>query len=234
MILSHKHRFIFLCNGRTGTTSIERSLADLDEGRDYVFDAKHLFVAKHIPPAILRGCVPARVWDDYFKFVFVRNPYDWLVSQWQHNFKLRRIPRDARVKVDWAELTPDRKLLVMGRPVEKLAATEVFSCDDIEFLYRFLKQNFKALPYAPASLQSSYVFDADGQKMVDFVGRYERLAEDYATILERLGLQRALPHLNITKRGPFRGYFTPESAALVTRLWATDFETLGYSTCLDE
>ena len=51
MILSHRRKFIFFCNGKTGTTSIEKVLEPLDEGRRYAFDAPGLFIAKHIPPA---------------------------------------------------------------------------------------------------------------------------------------------------------------------------------------
>ena len=34
MIVSHKHKFIFICNGKTGTTSIEHGLAAYDESVD--------------------------------------------------------------------------------------------------------------------------------------------------------------------------------------------------------
>ena len=37
MIISHKHKFIFLCNGKTGTTSIEELLRPLQEGAEFDF-----------------------------------------------------------------------------------------------------------------------------------------------------------------------------------------------------
>lgn len=35
MILSHMHKFVFICNGRTGTTSIQTALDPFHEGGEY-------------------------------------------------------------------------------------------------------------------------------------------------------------------------------------------------------
>ena len=45
--------------------------------------------------------------------------------------------------------------------------------------------------------QSNYVCDRDGQIIVDFVGRFETLADDFATAAAAIGLvERKLPHRN--------------------------------------
>src|SRR3954447_18105256 len=86
MILSHTHKFIFICSSKVGTTSMEEVLRPLQEGADYDFGSPGArIVPKHIPPAILRGALPEKVWNAYFKFVFVRNPWDWFISQWFFN-----------------------------------------------------------------------------------------------------------------------------------------------------
>src|SRR4051794_38558443 len=86
MILSHTHKFIFFCGSKVGTTSMEEVLRPLQEGAEYDFGSREArIVPKHIPPAILRGALPEKVWSDYFKFVFVRNPWDWVISQWFYN-----------------------------------------------------------------------------------------------------------------------------------------------------
>src|SRR3954452_22505680 len=86
MILSHTHKFIFICSSKVGTTSMEEVLRPLQEGADYDFGSPGArIVPKHIPPAILRGALSEKVWDEYFKFVFVRNPWDWFISQWFFN-----------------------------------------------------------------------------------------------------------------------------------------------------
>ncbi len=232
MILSHRHRFIFFCNGRTGTSSIEKALGPLDEGRDYAFRALGLFVDKHVPPALLRGCLPEAVWSGYFKLVFVRNPFDWFVSQWKHNFRLRPPRPGQAFSAPWVRVSRGGEILYMGRPMQELAAKEAFDARDVDFLHEFLRRYHRVLPHAPASLQSSYVLDADGGRAVDFVGRFERLREDFAAVLQRLELKLELPHLNRTSHRPYPGYFSAGSAARVAKLWAADFEILGYSTTL--
>jgi hypothetical protein len=232
MILSHKHKFIFFCNGKTGTTSIEHVLEPLNEGQSLAFRALGLFPAKHIPAAILRACVPRRTWVEYYKFVFVRNPYDWFVSQWKHNFKARDPGR--RYAVPWITHSPEGRLLYMGKPAEELVHKEIFGAGDVDLLYQFLASFHRTVPYAPACFQASHVFDCDGEMIVDFVGRFETLITDFAQVTERLGLELELPHLNRTAHRPYRAYFTDASAARVRSLWKRDFELLGYSAQLDD
>ncbi len=38
MILSHEHKFIFFCNGKTGTSSIEQALEPIQQGQEYYID----------------------------------------------------------------------------------------------------------------------------------------------------------------------------------------------------
>lgn len=68
---------------------------------------------------------------------------------------------------------------------------------------------------------------------IDFLGKYERIDEDFPSLLEQLGHPRvALPWANATKHAPFRDYYCAESKALISRLFAEDFEAFGYSTDL--
>jgi hypothetical protein len=91
MIVSHKHKFIFTAVPKTGTHSVRRALRD-HLGPDDV-EQVGLFVQKRFPDAALarlghghislndvRPFVGERAFDDYFKFAFVRNPFDRFVS----------------------------------------------------------------------------------------------------------------------------------------------------------
>jgi hypothetical protein len=232
MILSHRHKFIFFCNGKTGTTSIEARLERLDEGRRYAFDAPGLFIAKHIPPSIVRGMLPAETWSAYFKFVFVRNPFAWVVSQWKYNFKVATLPAGKVAPRAMARINALNSRVILGRKISELAAVERFSPADVELLFAYLRDNFRSVPYAEGKYQSSYVVDLDGAKLVDYMGRFETLARDYAAIAARLGLAPDIPHVNRTRHREFGSYYTADSAAAVARLWRPDFEVLGYAARL--
>ncbi|MCA8900574.1 MAG: sulfotransferase family 2 domain-containing protein [Hyphomonas sp.] len=81
-----------------------------------------------------------------------------------------------------------------------------------------------------APSQSSFVFDQDGRSLMDFVGRFEYLEEDFQTVCQKLGIEAALPHRNASQRDQdWRSYYTDETRALVGDLFRRDIEEFGYS-----
>ena len=91
MILSHRHRFIFFAVPRTGTHSVRTALQPhLGEGdwqqetlrRDLVLPVPALARVGHGHLSLrqAQAHLPEEVWTGYFKFAFVRNPYDRFVS----------------------------------------------------------------------------------------------------------------------------------------------------------
>jgi hypothetical protein len=78
--------------------------------------------------------------------------------------------------------------------------------------------------------QSDYVTDQHGNLIVDFIGRFERLEEDYAYILRRIGFGvTALPRRRAaTDRRDYRQYYTDELAQLVATHYRDDIERFGY------
>jgi sulfotransferase famil protein len=69
-MISDRHKFIFVHIQKTGGTSIEKVFEPLADLRDVPF--------KHASAAHYRESFPDQ-FDSYFKFSFVRNPWDWLV-----------------------------------------------------------------------------------------------------------------------------------------------------------
>lgn len=91
MIVSHRHRFIFAAVPKTGTHAVRQALREHlgDEDVEQV----GLFVNKRFPWADLaaiqhghlalrqvRPCLGEEAFGGYFKFAFVRNPFDRFVS----------------------------------------------------------------------------------------------------------------------------------------------------------
>jgi hypothetical protein len=76
--------------------------------------------------------------------------------------------------------------------------------------------------------QYLHVTDAAGAVFVDSLGRFEKLAEDFSRIAERLGLPGRLPHMLKTVHEHYSSYYTPECRRLVADRWARDIELFGY------
>ena len=82
-MISHTKKFIFVHINKTGGTSVERKLKEFQHRLPY--RDKHQFLTAHIKgprnsPSLLSECREKP--ENYFKFTFVRNPWDKLVSNY--------------------------------------------------------------------------------------------------------------------------------------------------------
>ena len=156
MIVSHRHRFIFAAVPKTGTHSVRQALREQlgDEDLEQV----GLFVNKRFPwedlAAIQHGHLSLRqvrpylgeaAFGGYFKFAFVRNPFDRFVSYCA--FMLRgadvfhQRPRDVMRHFLFEEppehhiLFQSQASLLVGEDGETLLADAVGHVEDMQGSY---------------------------------------------------------------------------------------------------
>lgn len=79
--------------------------------------------------------------------------------------------------------------------------------------------------------QHVFLCDADGGLLVDFVGRYDRLQEDFDAVCDRLKVpRRRLPHIGQDSDGKhYSHYFDRQLKALVQERYRVDIEMFGYA-----
>lgn len=77
-MIDHNSKFIFIHIPRTGGTSIEGAFNIEMSYNDYS--------EKHLKASETKQLISDKIWDDYFKFSIVRNPYSRLVSCWKRGF----------------------------------------------------------------------------------------------------------------------------------------------------
>ncbi len=196
MIISNRAQCIFVHIQKTGGASIEQRLRDNDPDiRDNSLQGR-----RHASAAELRSLVSPEVWSGYFKFAFVRNPWDRLVS-WYH----------------MCVQTPT------ANPFARYIKDNAPTFDD------FLTRTTTGMGERTTRNQLDYVTDESGAIIVDFVGRYEEIGEEFARVAERLGLVAELPHVNQSTHDSYRKYYTDETRDIVARRFAKDIVHFGYA-----
>jgi len=82
---------------------------------------------------------------------------------------------------------------------------------------------------APNGQQRKLIADEKGKVMVDFVGRYETLADDFAKVREKLGVEAFLEHFNRTEHPKWQTVYNRKMFEQVRSRAKADIETFGYS-----
>ena len=93
-------------------------------------------------------------------------------------------------------------------------------------------QVYTGLQLAARWPQFDYLTDDDGKILVDYVGRYEKFAEDFYEVVSRIGVPlMIIPKRNVAKdklHDSHRGYYSPVSRRLVEKKYEKDLEYFGY------
>ncbi|HJV28410.1 MAG TPA: sulfotransferase family 2 domain-containing protein [Aromatoleum sp.] len=216
MLLSLKYNFLFVHTAKTGGTSVRDALSPL-RFRDPWYPVQFLCsrlsalsghrlgikFPRHSKIVAAQEMLPQELFAKLFKFVFVRNPWDLQVSSFHH------IRRERPHLMSHVETFEEfiRWKLDPERPYQYHVDTSI-------------------------DLQSDYVIDLHGKVLVDFIGRYESLHDDFEEACRRIGVKAPeLPHKRQAKdRGKdYRSYYTDELAAMVAERFAPDIQLFGYT-----
>ncbi|MFZ9736450.1 MAG: sulfotransferase family 2 domain-containing protein [Prochlorotrichaceae cyanobacterium] len=142
------------------------------------------------------------IYDRFYKFAFVRNPWDWQVSYYHFILKQEDHIRHEQVKsmvggfeeyLDWVIATKN------------------------------------PFPKGATKLQAEIITDKSGELIVDYVGRYETIHQDFNDVCQRLGLAVTLPHLNQSQHRDYRNYYNDRTRKLVAEYFQQDIELFGYT-----
>jgi hypothetical protein len=215
LLLSLRHNFLFVHIAKTGGTSVRSALQPL-RWRDPWYIAQGIChrlsklsgdrigmkFPRHAKAILAKEALPQAFYDGLFKFTFVRNPWDLQVSSYLH------------IRRSWPHLMEGR---------------DEFG----EFLRWRLDPDRPFEPHVETSnqLQTDHLVDLHGNVIVDFMGHYERLQDDFHVVCQHIGIATpSLPHKRKAahRERDYRSYYTDETAELVAEHFARDVEILGY------
>jgi hypothetical protein len=161
--------------------------------------------SRHVPWFEFQKANPWK-YKRYFKFTFVRNPWDRLVSSYFFLRKGGMDPQDAA----WAEQNL-RQFEDFGSFVRGWVNEE-----NIQTWVHFLPQHY-------------FICNQDGKVMVDFVGRMETMEKDFSYVAGRLGCDKKLAKVNAGNNRHYSDHYDEETREIVRRVYARDIELFGYS-----
>lgn len=143
----------------------------------------------------------AAAWQRKFTFSIVRNPWDKVVSHYHYRVQTNQTGMgDNPIPFDqWLQ-----RCYLERDP-------------------RYFDQERMFMP------QRRWLVNAAGEMLVEFVGRFENLQQDFSIICERLSVRAELGHAKPSGRGSYRDYYDDASRDLVARCFEEDLQAFGYS-----
>ncbi len=196
-IVNHSSRLIFIYIPKTGGSSIERLSCVGGKGHDTL--------------ARIKRQVAPDIYQSYFKFGIVRNPWARLVSAYSYFEQMTIFHKWYRV----------RENRITRRRIKAYP-----NCSD--FVSRFqLKDFYSDIHFIP---QCRFVCDDERSVALDYVGKLEQLEDGWRLICDRIGQKyEPLPRRNSTVHKDYRSYYSDEAAEHISEQYAEDINQFGYT-----
>lgn len=203
-MINHNARLIFVHINKCAGQTIRRALPKGTRG--------HHTIQHYLGVCTSEGRDPR----EYFKFTFVRNPWDKVVSFYHYHQE-----RGWDIFPWKSKNAPEFKPFVRRMFEEDGGALAV----DI-----FRGRSGDTTHHLRLSSSMDWISDQDGAMLVDFIGRFENLQGDFDEVCRRAKLpQKQLPHANRSKRGTYQTYYDSQTAEIVARRFQRDLTHLGYT-----
>ena len=216
MLISYSNQFIFFHITKAAGTSIKEALKPYaQEPEKFKIKRPQRMLGDRVNPLYemwqsslwhakardVKKELSEKMYDRFYKFAFVRNPWDWQVSYYHFILKEETHIRHEFVK----------------------------SMTSFEEYLQWVINTQNPFPKGATKLQKELITDSQGRLIIDFVGRYETLAKDFNYVCRRLNIQASLPYLNKSKHRDYREYYNAKTRKLVEEYFQEDIALFGYS-----
>jgi len=199
MIISHKYKFIFIKPTKVAGTSIEIALAKHCGKKDIITpitkynpesddtkynqpirNYKELGYYNHMPPGDIKKNVGGKIWDTYYKFSVVRNPWDQAVSRFFWNKKTKSPQKNITTTKIYSNLfNPKAYIYILKKMIAFMKKLFWLNSNEFEKFIMLFRKDWT---------NTRYYFDKKGNPLCDFYIRYENLDDDYKKVCNRLGV----------------------------------------------
>ena len=171
---------------------------------DHLFDRRSIVVENRLPP---------RRFDKYWSFAFVRNPWDRLVSCYSEKIRSDGDPENFINGV--SRVLTSFGVFEAGMSFERFARA-VAQIPDEEAEPHFLSQH-------------KFIVNREGNLIIDFLGRFETIDQDFDVVRQRIRAPVELPHLLRSQRGHYRDYYSTDLAHIIGERYGEDIARFRYT-----
>jgi len=186
-----EHQCVFIHITKTAGTSVASSLFD--------------YLPYHYTAIDYRVIFGRKVFNRYFKFAFVRNPWDRLYSAYRYLKAGGWNDEDKR----WAQ--------------ENLSQYHSFE----DFVKQWLNEDNikKHKHFWP---QARFICDSHNKLLVNYLAYFETINDDYDVIRKKIGVGKEIAHHNASPGNSYRDVYDGELRDIVEKVYADDIALFGY------
>ncbi|MDX1804930.1 MAG: sulfotransferase family 2 domain-containing protein [Alcanivorax sp.] len=205
-VLLKDRKLAYLVNSKAACSSIKKALVDTISTQD-IEDDHSIHAHQAVSEITQRGYSESL--SDYYLFSFVRNPFERIVSAYVNKFQ------------------DQEKIDSRGFEFRKY----VWGIFDRHDSFRVFVEKVSVIPDVISDrhfVSQTYLFDQLSGRSPDWVGRMERMNDDYGRIKEKFALAE-MPHFNRSAKYDYRSYYKDrEVIDMVRKRYRDDVERFGY------
>lgn len=206
LLISDKHQFIFIHIRKAAGASINKLLKPLSnkQPRDLLSKLKS----------------KSRLEKDYHKFNFQAHDDINIVKKIIPPEIFKSYFKFSFVRNPWARLVSEYEYI---RKEKNHHRHKKVMKMDFQTYIRYQARRFDAH-------QINMLADRNCILLMDFIGKFENLNNDWGFVCEKIGIPfLLLPHENRNKQVDYRSYYSDDEKNLVKKLWQRDIEAFDYS-----
>ena len=237
MLISHKKQFIYTKTAKTAGTSVESYFEKfcMPEGEWEFSHAREEYVSKegiigyrgndargkkwvnHMSALEIRNNIGNSIWNSYFKFCVIRNPFDKIISAF---FFVEEQKRNRSVVENLKSIVG--KIMGKSEPLDFIKGE-----NSIERFRSWIRRGGSIID------RDKYLID--GEICVDYFIRYEDLENGIKHVCNHLNISFEPERISRLKSGlrdtkiPLRDFYNEEIIQMVSKIYKFEIEEFGYS-----
>jgi len=193
---------------KTGGTSIEDTLGLKGPRHNTAVQYRHRFPV---------------IWEEYFTFGIVRNPWDRVFSFYIYRRQIRRLEIENSLSFkQWlirsAEYVNSNNQQALNKEFAPVYGVGTMVKNNPEGWRVKFDNSLHMLT------------DQNGKVIVDHIGRFERLQQEFDLICDRLNIKKqVLPFSNKTEHRPYWTYYDKDCERIIAKLFDKDIAYFKYT-----